>query len=240
MKFSLPIDSAARKGIAVYTGCIGYFAAALAGVAAHSKAGNDKHNKGLPLHHARGKSGDHADCVVRHIMDIGDILAFIEREREFIKTEFGNEGLPPSPETVKALLDEANALSWRSLALSQELHERFGGAPLAPSARAPEAAPKPAAEPDAVEQYRAAELAAKGPPAYPGRPAAKQQFCRMAACMSVIDRPREYCDEHTPAATPVATPVPEETERRCANPGCYNNRAPRGGRYCVAHIPSSM
>jgi hypothetical protein len=37
-------------------------------------------------------------------------------------------------EETEALLAEANALCWRSLALSQELHEKFG-APLAPAAR---------------------------------------------------------------------------------------------------------
>jgi hypothetical protein len=34
----------------------------------------------------------------------------------------------------KDILEEANNLAWRALALSQELHERFG-APLAPGAK---------------------------------------------------------------------------------------------------------
>jgi hypothetical protein len=101
-----------------------YFPAALAGVAKHSVAGNAKHNPGEPLHHARGKSMDHADCIDRHATDIGDIEAYITRE-----------GI--TPEAVKMLLAEANALCWRALAWSQELHERYGGAPLAPAARLP-------------------------------------------------------------------------------------------------------
>jgi hypothetical protein len=45
--------------------------AALAEVAKISKAGNDKHNPGEPLHHARGKSMDHADCIARHTLEQG-------------------------------------------------------------------------------------------------------------------------------------------------------------------------
>lgn len=120
-ELSLPTDSAVRKGFPIVTGCMNYFPAALAGVAAHSKMGNDKHNPGQPLHHARGKSADHADCIGRHLMDLHDLLAQWARN--------GNDG--------KVVLDEANALAWRALALSQELHEQIGGAPLAPAARVP-------------------------------------------------------------------------------------------------------
>lgn len=103
------------------SGCVNYFPAALAGVAKHSKMGNDKHNPGEPLHHARGKSMDHGDCVLRHLMDIQDFLAARIRGHRLVDAEL--------------ILAEANALCWRSLALSQELHERFGGAPLAPGAK---------------------------------------------------------------------------------------------------------
>lgn len=196
MKLTLPIDSAERKGVPVYTGCLMYFPAALAGVAAHSKAGNDKHNPGQELHHSRGKSNDHADCVVRHVMDIGDMLAYIEREREHMSN-------PEYVELVKALLAEANANSWRSLALSQELHERFGGAPLAPRARVESA-------PDAHELYRASVLAEPQPPNYAaeraggpplkGMPTNAQQYCRHPVCITVVDRPHEYCNTHRPVS----------------------------------------
>lgn len=253
LKLTLGTDSTARKDIPIFSGCIAYFTAALAGVARHSKRGNDKHNPGEPLHHARGKSMDHSDCVPRHTIDMGDMLAYLERER-------GDMCDGERAELVKGLLEEADALCWRALAWSQELYERYGGAPLASAAREPKVAPKPAEGPDAVEQYRLAELS-KGPPDYPGRPTASQQFCRLAGCITVIDKPREYCDEHNPTAVLVAAVVatvrhiPEVSpsnyaaERAagetvgaalCLSPGCYNNRAPRGGRYCVAHIPSSM
>jgi len=107
---TLPTDSAARKSIPLLSGCLRYFPAALAGVARISQLGNDKHNPGEPLHHARGKSMDHGDCILRHLVDLQDHLAA------------GHES---------EALAEADAICWRALALSQELHEK-GGAPLAP------------------------------------------------------------------------------------------------------------
>lgn len=68
---TLPTDSKARKGIPMATGCIDYFPDALAAVAALSKAGNDKHNPGQPLHWSREKSNDHADCIARHLAERG-------------------------------------------------------------------------------------------------------------------------------------------------------------------------
>src|ERR1700722_11536324 len=50
---TLPTDSNERKTYPVLSGCVKYFPAALAGVAKISKLGNDKHNPGEPLHHAR-------------------------------------------------------------------------------------------------------------------------------------------------------------------------------------------
>ncbi len=66
-------DAASRKAAPIMEGCIDYFPAALAAVAAVSKAGNDQHNPGQPLHWSRGKSGDHANCAVRHLADRGRI-----------------------------------------------------------------------------------------------------------------------------------------------------------------------
>lgn len=63
--------AAARKGWPVTTGVLDYFPMAILEVAELSKAGNDQHNPGEPLHWARGKSADHADCIVRHLMERG-------------------------------------------------------------------------------------------------------------------------------------------------------------------------
>lgn len=116
---TLPTDSKERKNYPLYRGCLAYFPAALAGVALVSKIGNDKHNPGQEMHHARQKSADHADCVLRHLVDLSDLLADYNR----------NQG-----GDIDQILSEASSLAWRALALSQELHEQFG-APLAPGAK---------------------------------------------------------------------------------------------------------
>lgn len=70
---ALPADAADRKAAPITTGCIDYFPLALAEVARISKRGNDQHNPGQPLHWARGKSADHADCIGRHLIERGTI-----------------------------------------------------------------------------------------------------------------------------------------------------------------------
>lgn len=69
----LPTDAASRKSIPLCSGVLDYFPNALAYVAKISKAGNDQHNPGEPLHWARGKSNDHADCIVRHLLERGSV-----------------------------------------------------------------------------------------------------------------------------------------------------------------------
>lgn len=117
---TLPIDSAERKNYPMLSGCLKYFPAALAGVAKTSKLGNDKHNPGEPLHHARGKSTDHGDCIIRHLTDAEDLIAAFNRTDSSV--------------TPEQILVEANQLAWRALAYCQELHEQFG-APLASGAK---------------------------------------------------------------------------------------------------------
>jgi hypothetical protein len=70
---TLTTDSAARKEVPICTGVLDYFPDALAEVARLSKIGNDKHNPGEPLHWARGKSMDQADCIIRHMIERGTI-----------------------------------------------------------------------------------------------------------------------------------------------------------------------
>jgi hypothetical protein len=109
---TLPTGSAARKAIPLARGLLDYFPAALAAVAEVSKAGNDKHNPGEEMHHARGKSTDHADCILRHLVDRG--------------------GLDPEDG-----MRHSAKVAWRALALLQEELEA-AGAPLARGARLPE------------------------------------------------------------------------------------------------------
>ncbi len=65
----LGLDPAERKAIPVYSGVVKYFPRALAAVAKLSKAGNDQHNPGKPLHWDRSKSGDELDAMMRHVID---------------------------------------------------------------------------------------------------------------------------------------------------------------------------
>jgi len=114
-KMSLPQDSATRKNIPLASGLLDYFPAALAAVAYVSKIGNDKHNPGQPMHHARGKSMDHADCIMRHLVDRGTF-------------DITPEGLQ---------IRHSAYTAWRALALLQEEMEAAGEAPLARAARLP-------------------------------------------------------------------------------------------------------
>ena len=117
---TLPTDSDERKQYPMLSGCLKYFPAAIAGVSKISKLGNEKHNPGQPLHHARGKSMDHGDCIIRHLTDVEDLLA---------QHRLGNPNV-----TQEMILLEVNQMAWRALAYSQMLQESFG-APLAPGAK---------------------------------------------------------------------------------------------------------
>jgi len=99
-KTVLPTDPQERKGYPVASGVVDYFPAALVEIAKVSKAGNDQHNPGEPLHWARGKSMDQADTIMRH---------FIERGT------YDSDGLRHSAK-----------LAWRALALLQLECERDG------------------------------------------------------------------------------------------------------------------
>lgn len=105
---SLPTNSAVRKTYPMFSGLMAYFPSALARVSHHSFTGNEKHNPGKPLQHARNKSADHADCIVRHLLDAHEVQGEYK-------------------------LDELAALCWRGLALLQQEAEKQG-APVAPAA----------------------------------------------------------------------------------------------------------
>jgi len=107
---ALPTDSEARKQVPLARGLLDYFPAALAYVATVSWAGNEKHNPGQDLHWARGKSTDHADCIMRHLVERGTI----------------------DPEDG---LRHSGKLAWRALALLQEELESEEDAPLPRGAR---------------------------------------------------------------------------------------------------------
>jgi len=105
-KYFIPQDSDERKTAPMFRGLLGYFPAALFEVARHSLTSDQKHTPGNVKgpHWARWKSPDHADCIVRHLIDAG------------------NTSTPDR-------LEHLRSLAWRSLALLQEECERRGSAP---------------------------------------------------------------------------------------------------------------
>lgn len=98
---NLPNEKGERKSLPMCTGVLDYFPLALAAIAAISKAGNDQHNPGQPLHWARGKSPDHADCIVRHLVNRGTL---------------DSDGH-----------SHTRKVAWRALALLQEEEEALAG-----------------------------------------------------------------------------------------------------------------
>jgi dATP/dGTP diphosphohydrolase, N-terminal len=98
---NLPEDAKARKAIPIGAGVLDYFPAALAEIAKVSKAGNDQHNPGQPLHWARGKSTDQYNTIIRHLIQRGTL---------------DSDGTRHSAKAA-----------WRCLALLQEELEREAG-----------------------------------------------------------------------------------------------------------------
>lgn len=85
--------AAARKGMPIARGVLDYFPAALLKLAEVSRVGNDQHNPGQPMHWAYDRSSDHADALLRHLID---------------RRELDVDGVP---HTAK--------VAWRALALLQ-------------------------------------------------------------------------------------------------------------------------
>ena len=69
----IPSDAKIRKDAPIARGVLGYFPKAMFAVAEVSRVGNEQHNPGQPMHWARGKSTDHADCIVRHLIEAGTL-----------------------------------------------------------------------------------------------------------------------------------------------------------------------
>lgn len=110
---TLPTDAQERKNIPMARGLLDYFPNALAAVAEVSRVANEQHNKGQPMHWARGKSNDHADCIIRHLIDRGTkdtdgllhsaktawrALAILEEELEAAGAKPGRASIFPAQE----------------------------------------------------------------------------------------------------------------------------------------------
>lgn len=66
-----PTNPEERKATPITTGVLDYFPLALLEVAKASKAGQVQHNPSQPLAWDKTKSTDHADCLVRHLLERG-------------------------------------------------------------------------------------------------------------------------------------------------------------------------
>lgn len=66
-------EAQARKDRPVFSGVLRYFPDALLEISRVSKAGNDQHNPGKPLHWDRSKSTDELDALTRHLIDAGKL-----------------------------------------------------------------------------------------------------------------------------------------------------------------------
>lgn len=104
MSASLPDDAESRNAIPMADGLLYYFPNALAEVAKVSAIGNRQHNGDAPLHWDRSKSTDHANKILRHLVDAG------KKDGKGVR--------------------HSAYMAWRALALLQEELETQEGHPL--------------------------------------------------------------------------------------------------------------
>lgn len=94
-------DHAARKAIPMARGLLDYFPAALSEVARLSQVASKQHGHD-DVFWERAKSTDHADCIIRHLVDRGKL---------------DSDGV-----------SHTTKVAWRALALLQEELEEMGAA----------------------------------------------------------------------------------------------------------------
>lgn len=106
---SLPDDAKARLDYPMADGLLDYFPNALAEVSRLSMVATQQHHPGEPLHWERGKSTDHRNKILRHLIDTGK------------KDDKG--------------MRHSTMVAWRALALLQEELEEQEHAPMPRNAR---------------------------------------------------------------------------------------------------------
>lgn len=85
-----------RKDTPLFRGLLQYFPDALAEVSRISLVGSKQHHPDEDMHWDKGKSSDHADCILRHLSDYGKGI------------KYDTDGQP-----------HLGKVAWRSLALLQ-------------------------------------------------------------------------------------------------------------------------
>lgn len=103
LKPVLPTDADERNKLPMAEGLLDYFPLALAEISKVSFVGNQQHNPGESMHWARMKSRDHANKIMKHLVDRGTL---------------DTDGMRHSAK-----------IAWRALALLQEEMEQATGAP---------------------------------------------------------------------------------------------------------------
>jgi hypothetical protein len=106
---NLPTGAAERKAVPLAEGLLYYFPNALAEIARVSKRGNDQHNPGQPMHWAMEKSTDHADCILRHLVDSGELdtdgmrhsAKVAWRALALLETELIQDGAAPGHNAIR-------------------------------------------------------------------------------------------------------------------------------------------
>jgi hypothetical protein len=143
----LPEDDRERKDAPMFRGLMGYFPAALFEVAAHSLDSDRKHNPGSTTgpNWARGKSADHEDCIIRHVIDAGPRRSLLSMLPAWLLAKM------PGSSARDAKRYHLRCLAWRALALLQEDCEATGAADGVSCIRsAPADVPRPAEHPAQV------------------------------------------------------------------------------------------
>jgi hypothetical protein len=118
----IPEGDQERKDAPMFRGLLGYFPAALFEVAAHSLESDRKHNPGNPTapNWARGTSGDHEDCIIRHLIDAGPRRGALGWLPPWLLAKL------PGSAARDARRYHLRCLAWRALALLQEDCEATG------------------------------------------------------------------------------------------------------------------
>lgn len=124
----IPQGDQERKDAPMFRGLLGYFPAALFEVAAHSLDSDKKHNPGAtdgPTW-ARGKSADHEDTIMRHLIDAGP-----RRTSGAWKLwqKLVALAVPQFSSAKDARRYHLRCIAWRALALLQEDCEADGAQP---------------------------------------------------------------------------------------------------------------
>lgn len=193
----IPQGDQERKDAPMFRGLMGYFPAALFEVAAHSLDSDRKHNPGSKTgpNWARGKSSDHEDCIMRHLIDAGPRRSLLAMLPAWLLERI------PGSTARDAKRYHLRCLAWRALALLQEDCEATGAADGVSCIR-PEPAAAPAQHPavtmarDAALVEECRTLIAKTPDIRAPR---VQAIKLVRARLGIgLAEARDWLDEHAP------------------------------------------